>query len=152
MDCEHLWLDCVWPWLSAFLQSPGFAGVAAVIAAAIAFFGVRHTARLNAWWQRAEWALDLLTRENVDDEQYVTALAALRVLQGSRLAKREEQRFLREIVDATTLDPLGDGAETDDEPGDDHQAPDTEPIPTVRQGIRGILVEKLTRFRRGRAR
>lgn len=107
MDCDGWW-DChvavpwqsqVWPWLTDFLQSAGFGALAAVLAAVIAFIGVRRQTRLDAWWQRAQWALELLTRVGGERTDDVVALAALRALRTTRLAKREEQRFLRAVVD-----------------------------------------------------
>ncbi|MDN3311645.1 hypothetical protein QWJ90_11955 [Microbacterium oryzae] len=109
------WHADIWPWLSDWIATPGFAGVAAIVAALVAFAGVRRQTRLNAWWQRAEWALSLLTREERDDVDLEVALAALRVLRQSRLAKKEEQKFVRSIVDVVVLDPAGDGTEASDE-------------------------------------
>lgn len=135
------WVADGWPWLSAWLQTPGFGGTAAVLAAVIAFAGVRRQTRLNAWWQRAEWALDLLTRAESTDNDRDLALEAITALQGSRLAKKDEQTFLRGVADYL-LDPLGDGTETDDVPAlaaGLAQIGDA-PEDTARaRGLRGIL-------------
>lgn len=52
-------------WFSAWLQSAGFGGLAAIVAATIAFGAARQGARRqeradrkNHWWARAQWALD----------------------------------------------------------------------------------------------
>lgn len=56
-------------WLSDWSRSAGFGGVAAIIAATIAYFAARQNARRqeradrkNQWWARAQWALDLTLR------------------------------------------------------------------------------------------
>lgn len=108
------WTHDGWPWISDWMKSPGFAGFAAVVAAALAFFGARHQARLNAWWQRIEWALNLYTKPDSIEAERMAGLAAIGALQRTRLARRAEQDFVSEIIGATTLDPLGDGIETDD--------------------------------------
>lgn len=113
------WNGDGWAWVSEWAKSPGFAGFAAVIAATLAFAGSRHQARLNAWWQRIEWALKLYTSSDSTPGQRLTGLAAIGALQRSKLATRSEQDFVTEIIDATTLDPLGDGVEHDDLPAPD---------------------------------
>lgn len=108
------WNHDGWPWISQWLNSPGFAGFAAVLAATLAFAGSRHQSRLNAWWQRIEWALNLYTKPDSTEAERIAGLAAIGALQQSRLAKKPEQDFVREIIDATTLDPLEDGTVSDD--------------------------------------
>lgn len=108
------WNGDGWRWISEWMKSPGFAGFAAVIAATLAFAGARHQARLNAWWQRVEWALNLYTGSESSQRERITGLAAIAALQQSRLARRGEQELVRRIVDANTLDLFGDGAESDD--------------------------------------
>lgn len=56
-----------------FALSPGFGGLAAVIAASIAYAGVRRTtrhqreaARKQQWWERAHWALDLTLQDDLE--------------------------------------------------------------------------------------
>ncbi|MFV0375654.1 hypothetical protein [Microbacterium sp.] len=112
-----LWTTTVWPWVSGWLQTPGFGGAAAVAAAMIAFAGVYRQSRLNAWWQRAEWALDVLVRSNLDARDREMALEMIRVLQSSRLAKHEEQRFLAGVVTSSSLARIGEGTHhVDDAP------------------------------------
>lgn len=113
------WNGDGWPWISEWVKSPGFAGFAAVIAATLAFVGSRHQSRLNAWWQRIEWALNLYTKPDSTEAERIAGLAAVGALQQSRLAKKPEQDFVSEIIDATTLDPLADGIDDDDLPLDD---------------------------------
>lgn len=133
---EMSWLESVgawwvaegWPWLSEWLKSTGFAGAAAVLAALLAFSGSRHQARLNAWWQRVEWALNLYTDPASTESQRIAGLAALGAAQQSRLAHRDEQNFVVRVIDATTLDPLGDGIDVDDlEQPDDSTKSGTQP-------------------------
>lgn len=111
--CEW-WGDAGWPWISGWLQSPGFAGTAAVVAAIIAFRAARNQQRLDAWWKRVEWALGLYTPQDATDQDRRVGLAALEALQASKLATRSEAEFVAGVVDAVTLDPLGDGAKDDD--------------------------------------
>ena len=108
------WYGDGWRWIGEWMKSPGFAGFAAVLAATLAFSGARHQARLNAWWQRIEWALNLYTGSSSSQSERITGLAAIGALQQSRLARKDEQEFVRHIVDANTLDLYGDGAEDDD--------------------------------------
>lgn len=108
------WNGDGWRWISEWMKSPGFAGFAAVIAATLAFAGARHQARLNAWWQRVEWALNLYTGSKSSQRERITGLAAIGALQQSRLARKGEQQLVRQIVDANTLDLFGDGADDDD--------------------------------------
>ncbi len=108
------WVNDGWPWVSKWLVSPGFGGAAAVAAASLAFVGTRHQARLNAWWQRVEWALNLYIKPEATREEREAGIAALLALQNSKLAKKDERTFLGEVVTATTLDLNGDGDETDD--------------------------------------
>lgn len=108
------WNGDGWRWVSEWVKSPGFAGFAAVLAATLAFAGARHQARLNAWWQRIEWALNLYTRAESSERERLTGLAAIGALQRSRLARKGEQELVRQIVDANTLDLFGDGVQDDD--------------------------------------
>lgn len=108
------WVAAAWPWMSGWMQTPGFAGFAAVVAAFVAFLGVRHQARLNAWWQRMEWALNLYTGRESTQVQRMAGLAAIGEAQQSGLARKAEQRFVSAVITAVTLDPLGDGDERDD--------------------------------------
>ncbi|MFJ4044161.1 hypothetical protein ACIPV2_00260 [Microbacterium sp. NPDC089987] len=108
------WHKDGWSWVSNWLTTAGFGGFAAVVAASLAFSGARHQARLNSWWQRAEWALNLYTKPNAKDMERRVGAAAVAALQSSRLAKRDEKRFLAEVAAAVTFDPKGDGVGTDD--------------------------------------
>lgn len=108
------WHGDGWPWLSAWLLSPGFGGAAAVLAASLAFIGTRHQARLNAWWQRVEWALNLYVKPDATGPEREAGVAALEALQKSALAKKDEKAFLGEVVTAVTLDLDSDGDADDD--------------------------------------
>lgn len=108
------WLDDGWPWTSDWLTSPGFGGMAAVVAAALALAGARHQARLNAWWQRVEWAVTLYVNPQATEAERQTGASALEYLQGSRLARADEKGFVGAVMAAVTLDPLGNGLDQDD--------------------------------------
>ena len=108
------WGDAGWPWVSAWLVSPGFGGFAAVVAASLAFGGSRHQARLNAWWQRVEWALNLYVKPDATSIEREAGAAAVVELQTTRLARRADRAFLAEVARAVTFDPNGDGLEQDD--------------------------------------
>jgi hypothetical protein len=67
-------------WLNEWTQTAGFAGIAAVIAAVIAYLGVRRTNRndaevaaANQWWDQARWASERL---GLDDQSVAIGLAA----------------------------------------------------------------------------
>ena len=80
-------MSAVLGWLSQWVRSPGFGGLAAVAAATIAYRAASRAAagaRLNAtedrrqrdsaerksqWWKRAEWALDLTLEEDTRTRQ-----------------------------------------------------------------------------------
>lgn len=124
-DVAKWWHGDGWPWISNWLTTAGFGGFAAVVAASLAFSGARHQARLNSWWQRAEWALNLYTKPDAEPLERRAGAAAVEALQRSRLAKKDEKRFLTEVATAVTFDPNGDGIENDDwsaaESGSDSQ-------------------------------
>lgn len=62
--------------------------------------------------------------KDASDQDRRIGLAALEALQKSPLAKRSEAEFVASVVDAVTLDPLGDGAVEDDwEAVADHDDP-----------------------------
>lgn len=105
MMCFLLSRCDVWPdteawhgvgrWLSEWIRTPGFGGAAAVVAAAIAYAGVRRNARVQReasrkeqWWDRAKWALDL-TLSNVPEEREV-GYAMLDALADSEWAQEHE--------------------------------------------------------------
>lgn len=113
-DVGKWWHGDGWPWISNWLTTAGFGGFAAVVAASLAFSGARHQARLSSWWQRAEWALNLYTKPDAEPLERRAGVAAVEALQRSRLAKKDEKRFLTEVATAVTFDPNGDGIENDD--------------------------------------
>lgn len=139
------WVSTWWPWISAWMQTGGFGGAAAVFAASIAFVGVRHQARLNTWWQRAQWALEILARGDADDTQVNMALQAIAVIQVSRLAKEQEQEFLRAIVDEFILFPTNPEtgeAETSGEgvPSPTQEPPSARPLASGRKVWNGRIL------------
>lgn len=59
-----------------WVQTPGFAGVAAVIAAVIAFIAASRQSRITReahrkeqWWARAQWALDLTLSDRAENRE-----------------------------------------------------------------------------------
>ena len=104
-------------WFPDFAQSSGFAGVLAVIAAAIAYFAATRNADRGRWWSRAEYALDLTLGK---DE--ATRLVGIEMLRSLRSSDQREQDFIKAAADLI-LDPNADGDSTDD------LIPEYEPAP-----------------------
>ncbi|MDN5795524.1 MAG: hypothetical protein L0H79_07195 [Intrasporangium sp.] len=103
-------------WLNEWTQTPGFAGIAAVIAAVIAYRGVRRTNRndadlaaANQWWDQARWASERLSG---DSKSAAIGLAAfdqlLEVAPGTKAAGfvRAAMRSLIETHPPTTESAL----------------------------------------------
>jgi len=102
-------------WLSAWIRSPGFGGVAALVAAVIAYRAARRAAvvqksnadgdrtqrerseRKNQWWQRAQWALDLTLSE--DTEARTVGFKVLRALAESEWADEHEADIVAAATD-----------------------------------------------------
>ena len=79
----------------------------ALIVAGIALLGTaatvvqkRLTDRRDAWWARAQWALERILAPDSDDTSRTVALLMLTALQGSRLATAEERGMLEQVADA----------------------------------------------------
>jgi len=110
-------------WLGAWAQSPGFGGLAAVVAAVIAYRAARKAAdaqRANAeddrrqreraerksqWWARAQWALDLTLSQ--DPEARVVGYDMLEALANSEWAEEHEA----DLIAAATDRALGASAD-----------------------------------------
>jgi hypothetical protein len=78
-----------------WVQTPGFAGVAAVVAALIAFVAAnrqgqitRAAHRKEQWWARAQWALDLTLSDRAENREI--GLRTLLALAGSEWAAENE--------------------------------------------------------------
>jgi hypothetical protein len=102
-------------WLSTFVTSPGFGGLAAVFAAGIAFAAARRSAleaarqakedrdqrnraeRKAQWWARAEWALNLIV--SGDTEQATIGHGMLRSLAESEWADEHEADVIAAATD-----------------------------------------------------
>lgn len=100
-------------WLGEWLSSPGFGGLAAVVAATIAYRGVRRTvqqqqeaARKQQWWDRARWALDL-TQQDDNEVARLVGLEVLEALAESEYADQHEAEVISAAV-APLLDAFGD--------------------------------------------
>ena len=100
----------VTPSVYGFLTSSGFAGLLAVIAAAIAYVAATGNARRDRWWKRAEYALDRTLSS--DEAEQLVGLAMLRTL---RSRNGREQDFIKAATDVF-LDPNADGDDSDDDP------------------------------------
>jgi hypothetical protein len=79
-------------WFPDFAQSPGFAGVLAVVAAIVAYAAATKNAKKERWWKRAEYALNML----LSDEAKVRTggLAILGAMDGDK----EENLFIRRAL------------------------------------------------------
>lgn len=113
VPARNTWTEYVWPWLSAWLQTPGFAGLFALSAAGLTVLVTLRKHRREVWWERTQWALDYLVDVDSTADQRFMALNALDALQQSHLTKTEEQSFIDSVL-GPILDPFGDGIETDD--------------------------------------
>jgi len=80
----------------------------ALIVAGIALVGTaatviqkRRTDRRDAWWGRAQWALEhIIAAQGPDDTERTIGLVLLISLQSSHLASDEERKMLEEVADA----------------------------------------------------
>jgi hypothetical protein len=93
-------------WFIAWVQTPGFGGAAAVLAAVVAFgaawhqAGVqRHAQRKEQWWKRAEWALNL-TLSN-DSATRSVGFHTLEALSESEWAAEHEGDVIAAATDHT---------------------------------------------------
>lgn len=92
-----------------WLTSSGFGGAAAVLAAVIAFVGVRRTSRVqrdnarkDQWWDRLKWAADLIL--SGDEDKANVGLSALDAIAKTPGFDADEQRFLRAVTQLFLLD------------------------------------------------
>lgn len=114
-------------WFWTFAQSSGFGGVAAVVAAGIAYAAVRRQTvhardaqRKEQWWKRAEWALNHTMSDDVDKRtvgyQVLTALAESEWAnehEGDVIAAATERGATAMLDDETDAgDPAAVGDET----------------------------------------
>lgn len=95
-------------WFWTFAQTPGFAGVLAVLAAVVAYTASTRNAKKERWWKRAEYALNLTLS---GDES--VQLAGLEMLDSLKSRNKREQAFIRAATN-WFLDPDGDGDHADD--------------------------------------
>lgn len=127
MTCTE-WIGAVGGWLGDWAQSAGFGGVAAVVAAVIAFKAANRSAvaaratasadrtqreraeRKAQWWLRAQWALDLTLSQ--DTETRTVGFQVLEALATSEWAEEHEA----DIIAAATERALTQDGDTDDPP------------------------------------
>ncbi|MDN5805459.1 MAG: hypothetical protein L0H26_12875 [Microlunatus sp.] len=74
----------MWGWLNGFVHSSGFGGLAAVVAAAIAYLAATKGARAQSeradedrWWDQAKWATERLAG---DDSEVALGIATFQFL------------------------------------------------------------------------
>jgi len=110
-----------------WFMSPGFGGLAAVIAAAVAFGGVirtvkaqRETNRKQQWWERARWALDLTLSE--DSTSRTVGFEVLDALGRSEYATEHEVEVIAAAV-LPTLEAYGEMTGHDLDEDDDGSPP-----------------------------
>ncbi|KQY61435.1 hypothetical protein [Nocardioides sp. Root140] len=101
-----------WDAIGHWLTSPGFGGLAAVVAASIAYAGVKRSVRSQRdanrkqqWWERARWALDLTLSE--DTTTRTIGLEVLDALGRSEYAGEHEYDVVEAAV-APTLEAYAD--------------------------------------------
>ncbi len=114
-----------------FALSPGLGGLAAVLAASIAYAGLRRAvhqqreaARKQQWWDRARWALDLTLAD--DSARREVGFEMLDALATSEWAAEHEA----DVVDAAIQSslrrvPEDAGADADVRPSAGHERPGT---------------------------
>jgi len=117
----------IYPLLSwgEWLTSPGFGGAAAVVAAVIAFLGVRRStatqrenARKDQWWDRLKWAVELAL--DPDEAKAHAGLEALQAMtETTQGLDEEELSFLARITDLFLVEDESGTLEQDQEDNDD---------------------------------
>ena len=104
-------------------MSSGFAGVLAVVAAALAYVAAVRNAARQRWWTRAEYALNM----TLSSDQYVR-LAALDILGSMETRDIAERTFIRVALKWFLDRALSEANLQDD-------AADTPAVPPVRPGL-----------------
>ncbi|MDP9998295.1 hypothetical protein [Pseudarthrobacter sulfonivorans] len=98
--------DAIFNWLQTFVVSPGFGGLAAVVAATIAFFGVRR--QINAtkkdkkeerWWATLTWVYDKASNAK-DKADPLPKIIAVQVLNELRTTADENSPLQSQTADA----------------------------------------------------
>jgi hypothetical protein len=99
-------------WLLGWIETTGFAGAAAVLAAVIAFSAAWHQAnvqrqaqRKEQWWKRAEWALNLTLSD--DTETRTVGFQTLTALSESEWAAEHEGDVIAAATDRTLDEVAG---------------------------------------------
>lgn len=109
-----------WAWMSAWAMSPGFGGLAALAAAAVAYRGAvrsirnqRASTRKEQWWDRARWALDLTLSES--GEERAVGFAVLEALASSEWAEEHETDVIAAATEPTleAYEDQGESADLD---------------------------------------
>lgn len=104
------------PFWRDFWSGPPAAGILAVVAALIAFNPARRSSRVakdsadrQAWWDRAEWALERASSDKRADR--LTGFRALRALSGD--ATKIEFEMIIAVIEAIAPEVDAAGAEAD---------------------------------------
>lgn len=109
-----------------WLTSAGFGGVAAVVAAAIAYAAARWTARAHRdssrrdqWWDRLKWAVELAL--SPEPARSAAGLRALEAIMDATGFDDDEWKFIANIADVFLGEDLSGTLESEedaDEPED----------------------------------
>jgi hypothetical protein len=98
--------DAVWNALQSFLVSPGFGGLAAVVAALIAVSGVKRQIRSSAtekkeerWWETLKWVYGEATKAAIQADP-LPKVVAVQVLNELRSTADSDSALQRETVDS----------------------------------------------------
>lgn len=91
------WLTDAWPWLSAWMQTTGFGGTLAVIAAGITIRVTVKKHRHDTWWEQTEWALGVALDPTSDSRQQELSIETLVNLQQMPRIGSAERNFLATV-------------------------------------------------------
>jgi uncharacterized membrane protein len=120
-------------WFPDFAQSPGFAGLLALVAAIVAYIASTRNASRDRWWKRAEYALDLTLSS---DES--TQLAGLEMLDSLESKDAREQAFIYAATQWFLRAQVPAEPSSSDEP-DAPARPPAHPAARGWRAVRGIL-------------
>jgi len=106
-----------------WLKSPGFGGLAAVVAASIAYVGVRRStavqrknARTDQWWDRLKWAVELAL--SPEPTKYKAGIRALEAVIDATGYDADEATFVANVADVF-VEADGSGTLDSEEDSDD---------------------------------
>ena len=107
-----------------FVTSSGFGGVAAVVAATIAYLAAgrsssraRRTAVEQQWWQNVRWLVDK-AEGSLTDESFLVTIDAL-TLMGKQAPGKEESLYAQRILEVLSGSLVDAGESAAEESADD---------------------------------